>query len=150
VARGHCSINAFILSVVAALAITAAAACQNTARGMKQDAQQVEEQTRDERTEAKEKAREVGEDVARTANEAGEEVAERAGAAWETLDVKGALMADPSVDATRIDVSTNYKTKTVTLNGYVPTETERDMAEVIAKARAEGYTVVNNIQVRPR
>jgi osmotically-inducible protein OsmY len=54
------------------------------------------------------------------------------------------------VDAARIDIDTNYRTKTVTLNGYVPTETERNMAEVIAKARAEGYAVVNNLQVRPR
>jgi osmotically-inducible protein OsmY len=148
VARGHCSINAFILSVVVAFAITGTAACQNTARGLKQDARQAEEQTRDERAEAKDKARDISEDVARTANTAGEEVAERAGAAWETLDVKGALMADPSVDASRIDVDTNYRAKTVTLDGYVPTETERNMAEVIAKARAEGYSVVNNLQVK--
>ena len=38
----------------------------------------------------------------------------------------------------------------MTLNGFAPTETERDMAEVIAKAQAEGYTVVNNIQVKAR
>jgi osmotically-inducible protein OsmY len=157
VARGHCSINAFILSVVAAFAITGTAACQNTASGLKQDAQQAEEQTRDERAAAQEKARELGQDAAKAANRAGrtagqvgEELAERAGAAWETVDVKGALMSDVSVDATRIDVDTDYKTKTLTLNGYVPSEAERDTAEVIAKARAEGYTVVNNIQVRPR
>jgi osmotically-inducible protein OsmY len=157
VARAHCSINAFILSVVAAFAITGAAACQNTARGMKQDAQQAEEQTRDDRAEAEAKARELGNDAARAANrvgaaatQAGEELAERAGAAWETIDIKGALMAETSVDATRIDVDTDYRTKTVTLSGYAPTETERNMAEVIAKARAEGWTVVNNLQVRPR
>ena len=156
-ARGHCSINAFILSVVAAFAIAGTAACQNTTRGLQQDAKQAEEQTRDERAQVKDKAQELGHDAAKVANRAGqaagqmgEELAERAGAAWETVDVKGALMADASVDATRIDVDTSYKTKTVTLAGYVPTETERNMAEVIAKARAEGYTVVNNIQVRPR
>lgn len=156
-ARGHSSINAFILAVVAAFAITGAAACQNTARGMKQDAQQAEEQTRDERAEAQARARDLGNDAARAANrvgvaaaEAGEEIAERAGAAFQTIDVKGALMAESSVDATRIDVDTDYKTKTVTLRGYVPTETERNMAEVIAKARAEGWSVVNDIQVRPR
>lgn len=156
-ARAHSSINAFILSVVAAFAITGTAACQNTARGLKQDAQQAEEGTRDDRAEAKDKAREIGNDAAKAVNrvggaaaEASEELAERASAAWESLDVKGALMAETSVDATRIDVDTDYKTKTVTLNGYVPTETERNMAEVIAKARAESWTVVNNIQVRPR
>ena len=156
-ARAHCSINAFILAVVAAFAITGTAACQNTARGLEQDASQVEEQTRDERAEAQERARELGDDAARAANrvgaaaaEAGEELAERAGAAWQTVDVTGALMAESSFDATRIDVDTDYRTKTITLRGYVPTETERDMAEVIAKARAEGWTVTNNIEVRPR
>ncbi len=156
-ARSHSSINAFILSCVAAFAIAGTAACDNTARGVKQDAQQAEEQTRDERAAAADSARELGNDAARAANragsaaaDAGEELAERAGAAWETLDVKGALMADASVDTSRIDVDTNYETKTVTLNGSAPTETERDMAEVIAKARAEGYTVVNNLQVKGR
>ncbi len=156
-ARANCSINAFILSCVAAFAIVGTAACENTARGVKQDAQQAEEQTRDERAAAADTLRDLGNDAAKAANhtgaaaaEAGEELAERAVAAWETIDVKGALMADKSVDATGIDVDTNYETKTVTLNGAVPTETERDMAEVIAKARAEGYTVVNNIEVKAR
>ncbi len=156
-ARAHNSINAFILSCVAAFAITGAAACQNTARGLEQDAKKAEVDTRDERAQAKEAAREIGSDAARVANragraagQAGEEIAERAGAAFQTVDIKTALMADPSVDATRIDVDTDYKTKTVTLKGYVPTETERNMAEVIAKAKADGYTVVNSITVQPR
>lgn len=143
--------------MVAAFAITGTAACQNTARGLKQDAQQAEEQTRDERAEAKDKAHEVGQDAAKaahragqTAGQIGEEIAEKAGAAWHTVDVKAALMADASVDATRIDVDTDSHTKTLTLSGYVPTEAERTRAENIARAKAEGYTVVNNIQVRPR
>jgi osmotically-inducible protein OsmY len=157
VARSYCGINAFILSCIAAFAITSAAACQNTARGLKQDAQQAEERTRDDRAAAREKARDLGNDAAKAADrgaaaaqQAGEELAERAGAAWQTLDVKGALMADGSVDATRIDVDTDYRTKTVTLNGYVPTENERVKAESIARAKASGYNVVNNLQVRPR
>lgn len=153
----HSSINAFIVSCVAAGAIAGAAACDNTARGVRQDAQQAEEQTRDERAEAARAARDVSRDVASAATramdaaaQAGEEVAERASAFKETVDVKSALMADPSVDATRIDVDTDYRTRTVTLNGYVPTHTERDMAEVIASGHAEGYKVVNNIAVQPR
>ena len=156
-ARAHCSINAFILSCVAAFGIAGTAACQNTARGVQQDAQQAEEQTRDERADAADAVRDFGNDAAKAADrtgaaaaEAGEEFAERASAAWETVDVKGALLADASVDATRIDVDTNYQTKTVTLNGLVSTEIERDMAEVIAKARTEGYIVVNNIQVKAK
>jgi len=59
-------------------------------------------------------------------------------------------MADPSVDATRLDVSTDYRTRTVTLNGYVSTAAERGAAEAIARKRAEGYKIVNNLMVQPR
>ena len=154
-ARNH--ITACLRVLTAAAVLGVGAACDNTARGARQDAQQAEAATRDERAEAADKAREVGSDVAHVARraadaaaEAGEELAERASAATEEIDVKSSLMADPSVDATRIDVETDYRTRTVTLKGFVPSETERNMAEVIAKARAEGYTVVNSLTVRPR
>jgi osmotically-inducible protein OsmY len=157
VARTHCSINAFILTCVAGVAIAGAAACDQTARGVKQDAQQAEQATRDERAKAKEAARELGSDaaaaasrVAGAASQAGEELAERASAIKETVDVKAALMADPSVDATRIDVDTDYRIRTVTLKGYVPTAAERDAAEAIAAKKAEGYKIVNNLIVKPR
>ncbi len=134
-----------------------AAACDNTARGVKQDAQQAEADTRDERAEATAKAREVGSDVAHAARraadaaaEAGEELAERASAATEDDRREGVAHGRSVGGRDRIDVDTDYRTRTVTLNGYVPSETERDMAGVIAKARAEGYTVVNNLTVRPR
>ena len=103
-------------------------------------------------------ARDVGNDAARGAHrtgatrrpQAGEELAERASAISGKRSMSSRrVMADPSVDASRIDVDTDYETQTVTLNGSAD-ETERDMAEVIAKARAEGYTVVNNLQVRKR
>ncbi len=156
-ARAHTSINAFILSIVAALGIAMMGACDNTARGVKQDAQQADAETRDERAEAAAKAREIGNDAARAANrvgvatsQAGEELAERAGAAWATVDVKGALMADASVDATRIDVDTDYRTQIVTLNGYVPTVAEQAKAEAIARQRAPGFAVINKLEVRPR
>jgi osmotically-inducible protein OsmY len=157
VARTTLNITSTVRVLVAAAAIAFATACDDTARGIKQDAQQVEAGTRDERAEAAAKAREVGSDVkeaakraAGAAAEAGEELAERASAATETIDVKSALMADPSVDATRIDVDTDYRTRTLTLKGYVPTETEKQTAELIAKAQADGYTIVNNLVVRPR
>ena len=156
-ARSIIGINAFIRGCVTALAIASAAACDRTAQGVKQDAEQAEAATRDERAKTGEAARELGREaksaadkVANVAAEAGEEVAERASAAKVTVDVKAALMADPSVDATRLDVSTDYRTRTVTLNGYVSTAAERDAAEAIAKKRVEGYKVVNNLTVQPR
>ena len=157
VARTHCSINAFLLAIIAALSIGLVTACDNTARGLKQDAATAEADTRDERAQAKAAAKEVADDAAQAARtvgsmaaDAGEEVAERAGAFAEKIDVKSALMADPSVDASRISVNVDYKTRTITLNGYVPTAGERERAESVAKAKAAGYTVVNNISVQPR
>ncbi|MGH9174798.1 MAG: BON domain-containing protein, partial [Vicinamibacterales bacterium] len=157
VARTYCGIHAFILGCVAALAMAGAAASDKTAQGVKRDAQQAETATRDERAQAKDAMKDIGDDAAKAADrvadsaaEAGEELAERASAIKESVDVKTALMADPSVDATRIDVDADYRTRTITLNGYVPTNTERDMAEVIAKGHAEGWKVVNNISVQPR
>ena len=156
-ARTHYSIHAFILACVAALAIAGIAACDKTAQGLKQDAQKAEADTRDERAQAKETAKDIGTDAAKAAGqvadsaaEAGEEIAERASAIKETVDVKTALMADPSVDATRIDVDADYRTRTLTLNGYVPTNPERDAAENITKAKAAGWKVINNIKVQPR
>ena len=156
-ARTHCSINAFILATIAIFAITLTAACENTARGLKQDAAAVEADTRDERAQAASATREVARDavqagraVGTMAADAGEQLAERASAAGQTIDVKAALMADPGVDASRINVDTNSWTKTVTLNGYVSTAGERTKAEAIAKGKADDYVVVNNIAVKPR
>ena len=156
-ARTHYSINIFLLAIIAALSIGLVTACENTARGLKQDTAEAEAETRDERAEARESAREVANDAAQAARtvgsmaaEAGEEVAERATATKELVDVKAALMADPAVDASRIDVDVSAWTRTVTLNGYVPTAGERKKAEDIARAKAEGYKVVNNIAVQPR
>jgi osmotically-inducible protein OsmY len=157
VARTHGSIGAFILVCIATFIIGGATACENTARGVKQDAREAEVQTRDERAEAETKAREVGRDAAKTAErvagaaaQAGEELAERASAMKETADVKASLMADPSVDATRIDVDTDAHARTITLKGFVPTPAERERAATIAASHAEGYKVVNNLAVQPR
>ena len=156
-ARAHCSINAFILAIVATFSIGLVTACDNTARGLKQDTAEAEAETRDERAAARATANEVANDAAQAARavgtmaaDAGEELAEKASAVGEHIDVKAALMADPAVDASRIDVDVSAWTKTVTLNGYVPTTGERDKAEAIARAKASGYKVVNNISVQPR
>jgi osmotically-inducible protein OsmY len=157
VARAHCSINAFILAIIAIISIGLVTACENTARGVQQDTADVEAETRDERAQARQAAGDLADsaaDAARAAGtiaaDAGEELAERAGAVAETVDVKAALMADPSVDASRIDVDVSAWDKTVTLEGYVPTEGERTKAETIAREKASGYEVVNKIEVQPR
>jgi osmotically-inducible protein OsmY len=157
VARTYWSINAFLLSIFAAAAIGLVGACENTARGLKEDAARAEQATRDEGAQARENAKGVANDAAQAARTVGhmaaaasEEVAERASAVRRNVNVKAALMADPAVDATRIDVDADYRTRTLSLKGFVPTEGERSRAEAIAKDKAQGYTVVNHITVQPR
>lgn len=103
-------------------------------------------------------AREEGREAAAEAKEEGREAANKTGEATgdagsavhgakQTFDVKAALTADPNIDASHIDVDTNHDTDTVTLRGWVPTAEHKAAAERIAREKAEGYTVVNNLTV---
>ncbi|HYW29909.1 MAG TPA: BON domain-containing protein [Gemmatimonas sp.] len=101
-------------------------ACGNTADGVAKDAENAAEKT------------------AEVAADAGTATA----AAKQTADVKTALTADTRIDASEINVDTNGDTKTVTLNGTVATEEQKTLAADIARPKAEGYTIVNNLTVR--
>jgi len=70
-------------------------------------------------------------------------------AAIETMDVKSALMADRTVDASHINVDTFHETKTVVLKGSVKTATQRDEAVRIAAVEAPGYRIDNQLTVNP-
>ena len=76
-----------------------------------------------------------------------ERVAEKAGAAAQTVDVKSALIADGRVDATNINVDTDASTRTVVLKGSVPTAEQKSTAEGIAREKAKGYTVTNQLTI---
>ena len=76
-----------------------------------------------------------------------EKVAEKTAAATNTVDVKSALIADGRVDASNINVDTNSTTKTVVLKGTVPTDQQKATAEAIARDKAEGYTITNQLTV---
>ncbi|WP_411279541.1 BON domain-containing protein [Gemmatimonas sp.] len=103
-----------------------ATACGNTADGAKEDTKNAAEAT----------------------SEAAASMGSSMDAAGETADVKTALMADTTVDASDVNVDTNKETKTVTLNGSVKSEAQKARAEAIAKQQATGYSVVNNLIVR--
>ena len=111
----------------AAALVALFAACSNTADGVKADAESAADKT------------------AGAAAAAGAAT----GAALETADVKTALMADTRVDASGINVDTNKDTKTVTLNGTVKTDAQKTIAGEIASAKAVGYSVVNNLTIKP-
>jgi osmotically-inducible protein OsmY len=76
-----------------------------------------------------------------------EKVVEKTGAAANTVDVKSALIADGRVDASNINVDTSASTKTVVLKGSVPTAQMKTIAEQIARQKAQGYTIQNNLTV---
>ena len=146
------------LSLTAALAFAVgAAACDNTARGAREDAAEAkveadkkaaeaEAKAREEAAEAKAAGREASDDARKAANESGSAL----GAAKETVDVKTALMADAAVDASDINVDTFHETKTVVLKGSVPTAAQKTEAGNIAKREAAGYRVDNQLVVKPK
>jgi len=165
-----------MLALTVAAACMGLAACENTAQGVKEDAKEntaavqqgaaeAKAETADERAEIKQEGREAGAAIGNAASDAGRAIgnaAEKAGdkiagaannagakgdAAQQTLDVKTALQADASIDATRIDVDTDAGTKTVTLKGSVATAAQKASAERIARSKAPGYTVRNNLTV---
>ena len=78
-----------------------------------------------------------------------EKVVEKTAAGANTVDVKSALIADGRVDASNINVDTSSSTKTVVLKGSVPTAQQKTTAEAIARDKAEGYTINNQLTVVP-
>jgi hyperosmotically inducible protein len=136
-----------LLGILAMTAMALAPACRNTAEGVKEDSRQNAEK-------AREGAQGVGDTVAESAKGVGQEIKEGAkevgsevAAGKQTVDVKAALMADRSIDSSHIDVNTNDDTKTVSLEGTVPTAAQKAAAEKVAQDKAEGYKVRNLLTV---
>lgn len=117
-----------VLTIAGAAAMFALTACGNTADGVKKDADSLAANTQ------------------QAAAGAGTAVA----GALETAQVKSWLTADARVDASDINVETNEPSKTVTLIGTVPADSQKTIAEQITKDKATGYTVVNNLTVKPK
>jgi osmotically-inducible protein OsmY len=154
-----------MLGAVAVLALALAPACRNTAEGVKEDtrenAEKVKEESREARDASKDTADKIGDqaketgdkivegakDVGQAIKEGAKEVGSEIHAKKQTVDVKTALMADTSIDASHIDVDTNADTKTVTLKGTVPSAAQKAAAERVAREHAEGYTVRNQLTV---
>ena len=90
---------------------------------------------------------------AQTARGVVEDTKENASAvrgAVETVDVKTAIIADKSIDSGAIDVDTYQDKKVVVIRGSVPTQEQKQKAEMIAKDNAKGYTVDNQLAVVPK
>jgi len=114
------------------------AACSNTAAGVEKDAERNAD-----------KAAAATRDASAATRDAAANTGGAVAAAVETIDVKSALMADRTVDASHINVDTFHETKTVVLKGSVKTATQRDEAARIAAAEATGYRIDNQLTVVP-
>jgi osmotically-inducible protein OsmY len=143
----------------ALLSVSLFAACQNTARGVEQDAErntaEAQREAQEANAEAREEAREAGQSMERAGDRAAQESREATqsvsgtlDAAAQTMQIKTALIDADNLDAGSIDVDTNGDTKTVTLKGHVPTSAQKTAAERIAKEKAPDYTVRNMLEVR--
>jgi osmotically-inducible protein OsmY len=143
-----------MLALTAALAFSVAGvACDRSAKDAREDAAEAQKDANAAQSEADRKAqearaeaREEAKDAARTAAEP----ASRLGAASETVDIKAALTADKTVDASDINVDTYAETKTVVLRGSVPTQAQKDLAARIAQREAVGFKIDNQLLVKPR
>lgn len=62
------------------------------------------------------------------------------------MNVKAALVAEPSLEAAAIEVTLSGRT--VTLGGFVETRTQRQRAAEVAREVAGVKEVVNNITVK--
>ena len=130
---------------IALMSALSLAACSNTAAGVEEDA----ERAGDKAATAADDAAAAGREAAAEGREAAREAGGAISAAIETIDVKSALMADRTVDASHINVDTFHETKTVVLKGSVKTATQRDEAARIAAAEAPGYRIDNQLTVVP-
>lgn len=131
-------------------------ACSNTAAGAKKDAEENANKAAAATDEARDKAAVAGEEAKDKAGSVADQAAASAAdakdavkGAVETIDVKSALMADRTVDASHINVDTFHETKTVVLKGSVKTATQRDEAARIAAAEAPGYRIDNQLRIVP-
>ena len=132
------------------------AACSNTAAGVEKDAEKNADKAAAAAAETKAQAREATaavKDATKDARaEVKDEVRDATGAikaAIETIDVKSALMADRTVDASHINVDTFHETKTVVLKGSVKTASQRLEAARIAAAEAPSYRIDNQLTIVP-
>ena len=139
---------------IALLSGLSLAACSNTAAGVKKDADinadkaaVAADKAEDKVDPAVDKAQAAGHEAAAVTKDAARDAGSAVKAAAETVDVKSALMADRTVDASHINVDTFHETKTVVLKGSVKSATQRDEAARIAAAEAPGYRVDNQLKV---
>jgi hypothetical protein len=111
------------------------------------DAEKAGEKIKEGAEKTGEAVKDAAKDVKREAKPAAKEVGETVDATKQHLDVKAALLADKAVDASHIDIDVNKDAKILYLRGTVPTAAQKAAAERIARDKADGFAVRNELTV---
>jgi len=103
---------------------------------------------------AKEAARQTNEAVGGAVQKTGDAAKQVGAATTITPKVKDALVAEKSIHASTLNVNTDEKAKTVTIEGTQQTAAQKGTVTTIAqKALSDGgnsdYKVINNVKVAP-
>ena len=129
--------------LLAATTMAVTTACDNTRAGAARDTEVAAEQARQAGREAEPAVRDAGDAIA----DGAAAVKDAADSSTTTAQVKSALIAEAAVDASNINVDTDTARQTVTLRGSVPTTAQKAAAERIARDKAEGFVVVNELKI---
>ena len=92
---------------------------------------------------AKAQAKEAGRELKVGVQQAGRAI----NAGKQEFDIGAALSMDTTINRDAITVVADEPTRTVRLTGTVPTSEQRTRVEAIARDKAEGWVIVNDLQV---
>jgi osmotically-inducible protein OsmY len=120
---------------------------EKTGEVIKDAAHDVKEKAKPAAKKVKREAKPVAKNVGHKVKEGAHETGEALDAAKQHLDVKAALLADKTVDASHIDVDVDKDAKVLYLRGTVPTAAQKAAAERIARDKADGFKVRNELTV---
>src|SRR6266542_206626 len=120
---------------------------EKTGEAVKDAAHDVKEKVKPAAKDVKREAKPVAKEVGEKVKEGAEKTGEALDATKQHLDVKAALLADKTVDASHIDIDTDKNAKIIYLRGTVPTAAQKAAAERIARDKADGFIVRNELTV---
>jgi osmotically-inducible protein OsmY len=120
---------------------------EKTGEVIKDAAHDVKEKVAPAAHDAKENAKPVAKEVGEKVKEGAQKTGSALDAAKQHVDIKTALLADKTVDASHIDVDVDKDTKVVYLRGTVPSEAQKTTAERIARSKVSDYIVRNELTV---
>lgn len=103
--------------------------CNDTAAGMAEDSTENTQAVADATKDAAENVEEAAEDAADNVVEAGKGVA----ATTLTARIKSALIANPITNESNVLINVNSTADTVTLEGHVVTQAQKEQAELLTK-----------------